>query len=66
MYLKCSTNYIDFKYIGFMGLTPWGFFVAEIPFLAFFWSYSGKGRGVAKWDPARVNPKLKLDMHTKF
>ena len=49
------------------GLTHSGFFlVAEISFLVFFLPYTGKGRGVAEWDPAQVNPKLKLHMHTKF
>ena len=66
MYLKRSTDYIDSKYMGFESNSH-GFFVAEIPFLAsFFLPYTGKGRGVAKWDPAQVNPKLKLLMHTKF
>ena len=62
MYLKHSTDYIDSKYIWVHGSNSLGFFVAEIPFLAifFFWPYTGKGRGVAKWDPAQVNPKLKL------
>ena len=31
-----------------------------------FLHYIGKGRGVAKWDPAQVNPRLKLHVHTKF
>ena len=67
MYLKCSTDYIDSKYIWAHGSNSLGgFFVAEIPFLAFFLPYTGKGKGVAKWDPAQVNPKLKLHMHTKF
>ena len=46
-----------------MGLTPSGCFIAEIPFLEFL-PYTEKGRGVAKWDPAQVNPKLKLHMQS--
>ena len=66
MYLKRSTDYIDSKYIWVHGSNSLGvFFVAEIPFLAFL-PYTGKKRGVAKWNPAHVNPKLKLHMHTSF
>ena len=31
-----------------------------------FYPHTGKGRGVARWDPARVTPRVKLYMHTKF
>ena len=66
MYLKHSTDHIDSKYIySFMGLTLLGFIVAEIPFLAFL-PFTGKGRGVIKWDSSHVTPRVKLYMHTKF
>ena len=41
MYLKHSTNYIDSKYIWIHGYNS-RFFVAEIPFLAFFFLTQGK------------------------
>ena len=65
MYLKCSIDYNDSKYIWVHGSISLEVFVAEIPFWHFL-PYTGKGRGVAKWDPAQVNPELKLHMHTKF
>ena len=53
IYIKHSPDY-DSEYI-YIGSWSWSSSLsssvsAEIPFL----SYTGKGRGVARWDPAHV------------
>ena len=66
MHFKHSPDYIDSKYIWVRGSNSQGSSVfTEIQFLAFL-PYTGKGRGVARWDLAHVTPRVKLYMRTKF
>ena len=59
LYLKDSLEYIDSKYI-------W----VQVFFIKYhFWHfkpYTGKGRGVTRWDPACVILRVKLYMRTNF
>ena len=65
MYLKYFPDYIDSKYILAHGSNYVGSIVfAEIPFFGIFQPYIGRERGVARWDPAHVTPRMKLYMHT--
>ena len=60
MPLKHPPDCIDSKYIWVHGSNSLGSSVlAEIPFLAFL-ALHRKGRGVARWDPAHVTPRVKL------
>ena len=65
MYLKHSTDYIESKYIWVHGSNSQEFLLLNTIF-GIFLSYTGKGRGVAKWDTAHVTPRVKLYMRTKF
>ena len=50
---------------GFMGLIGASVYFSELPFLALITLHS-RGRGVARWDPALTNFRVKLCIHTKF
>ena len=66
MHLKHSPDYIDSKYIW----VHWSNSLGQVFLIKYHFYHiqpcSGKGRGLARWDPAHVTPRVKLYMHTKF
>ena len=52
MHLTHSIDYIDFKYIWVHGSNSLGFFVAEIPFLAFFLALHWERKRYGKLGPS--------------